>query len=218
MSSSTAQPPSRPAAPSTELGPMLGRLFMPPDPSAPVERLLGPVRLGLLTGIFERTGWLSNWEKAVAAAEQGVSAEIERRLREAAAISRYPARRLSAELPAADDRRVLQARLSAAGIGFEEAVARLEAGLGTAFEAERVRLACGELQASWSRLIETAGAELARWDVRAAAIRSWRRPWWPLATATGLVLAGAIWLGLVLGGYLDVPGWLRPFAEWVWSW
>lgn len=200
--------------PSTELGPMLGRLVSPPDPAASAERLLGPVRLDLLTRVFEHSDWLPAWERAVAAAAETVPAEIERRLRDAAQAARYPARRFRAELPDAEDRQVLAARLSAAGIGFEEAVARLEAGPGE----ERVRSACGELEAAWSRLVDIAGEELARWELRAAALRAWRRPWWPLLAATGLALAGAAWLGLVLGGYLAVPGWLRPFAEWVWSW
>jgi hypothetical protein len=31
------------------------------------------------------------------------------------------------------------------------------------------------------------------------------------------VFAAASWLGLVLGGFLKVPGWLLPFAEFWWT-
>jgi hypothetical protein len=48
-------------------------------------------------------------------------------------------------------------------------------------------------------------------------VRSWRRPTWPLWLVTALVLAAAIWLGLVLGGYIPVPDPLRGLAEWWWA-
>jgi hypothetical protein len=212
----TSNPPAPPATGSTtELGPWLGRLTSPPDQPSPAEVLLSRVRLDLLTGVFERAGWLAVWERAVASAERTISGEIEARLREAARASRYPARRLRDELATAEDRQLFAARLSAAGIGYEDAVARLEEAPGVMDE--QLRRVCGELEAGWERLVTTAGEELARWDLRAARIRTWRRPWTPLAIGSGILLAIATWLGLVLGGYLDSPTWLRPLADWVWS-
>jgi hypothetical protein len=35
--------------------------------------------------------------------------------------------------------------------------------------------------------------------------------------ATGVLLGGVTWLGLVFGGYLPVPGWLQGVAEAVWA-
>jgi hypothetical protein len=59
--------------------------------------------------------------------------------------------------------------------------------------------------------------ELELWDRRASAIRAWRRPWFPLLLTGAVLLAAAAWLGLVLGGYLPAPAWLRPFTDWVWN-
>jgi hypothetical protein len=82
---------------------------------------------------------------------------------------------------------------------------------------EQLRRVCGELEAAWERLVATALQELAGWNRRALEIRVWRRPWMPLLVAGGVLLAFAVWLGLVLGGYLPTPAWLRPLAEWVWG-
>lgn len=220
-----------------ELGPMLGRLAAGWPDRAGGFAGLDAVRLDLVSALFDAAGsararlaagdpggaagalgpaaWLEAWERAVGAAGGAVSSEIARRLREAAAVSRFPAARLSAALPGEEDRRILQARLSAAGIGFEEAVSGLTSGR-LPWE-EALRHAAGELESSWERLAIAAQRELTVWDTRAAAIRDWKRPWTPLVVAGVLALAFAGWLGLVLGGYLPAPGWFRPVAEWVWN-
>src|SRR5712671_1810364 len=132
------------AAPPTgipELGPLLGRLAgrWPEQPQG--FSGLEAVRLTLVSALFDRAGaararlaagdpsgaaealgpavWLEAWERAVGAASGAVAGEIVRRLREAGAVSRFPAARLSTSLPGEEDRHILQARLSAAGIGFE---------------------------------------------------------------------------------------------------
>ncbi len=220
-----------------ELGPLLGRLLAPPAEPSAVLAGLEPVRLELLNALFDKAavarsrlsagdesgaraalgpaGWLEVWERAVASAARSVAAEQERRLRDAAILSKYPAKRLAAALPDAEERRLLAGRLSAAGSGLEESVLLLEDGSRPLPEA--LRRVSGELQAAWDRLTATALREIERGERRAAEIRSWRRPWLPLVIAGTLLLATALWLGLVLGGYLAVPGWLRPFANWVWN-
>jgi hypothetical protein len=228
--------PGTPAA-LPELGPLLGRLIAPPGEKTPFEAALDGVRVALLTELFDkagaargfllvgdlpgaraalgRTAWLEVWERAVAAALECILEEIERNLRDAAAVSRYPRERLAAALPDPEERRLLAGRLSAAGIGLETALERLgETGRDWN---EQLRRVCGELEAAWDRLVSTALQELAGWNRRALEIRVWRRPWMPLLVAGGVLLALSVWLGLVLGGYLPTPGWLRPLAEWVWG-
>ena len=220
-----------------ELGPLLGRLLAPPAEPSAVLAGLEPVRLELLSALFDKAavararlsagdesgaraalgpaGWLEVWEQAVASTARSVAAEQERRLRDAAILSKYPAKRLAAALPDAEERRLLAGRLSAAGSGLEESVLLLEDGSRPLPEA--LRRVSGELQSAWDRLTATALREIERWERRAGEIRAWRRPWLPLVIAGTLLLATALWLGLVLGGYLAVPGWLRPFANWVWN-
>lgn len=213
-----------------ELGPWLGRLVTPPEPPTAAEALLSDVRLQLLTAVFGRTEWLTSWQAAVSRAAPLIAAEAETRVRQAGWESRFPARRLRQSLPADEDREILLARLSAAGIGLETVVSRLAARLmGPLAETQErstreledaghLRMVCGELEVAWDRLISTANEELAKADRIAAEIRSWRRPLAPLLVGGTLLFAAATWVGLVLGGYISTPGWFLPVAELVWSW
>jgi hypothetical protein len=220
-----------------ELGPLLGGLVTAPVEQSAVLARLDPVRLDLLTALFDKAGaarallsagdeaggrkalgpaaWLEVWEQAVAAVARSVENEVERRLRDAAMVSRYPAKRLAAALPDAEERRLLAARLSAAGSGLETAVGLLLDDSRPWNEA--IRLVTGELQTAWQQLSAAALREIERWERRAGEIRAWRRPWLPLLLGGAALLGIAGYLGLVLGGYLQVPAWLRPFAEWVWN-
>jgi hypothetical protein len=219
-----------------ELGPLLGRLIEVPAELTPADAALDAARVQMLTTLFEhagtarahlargnpagartalgRTAWLEAWERAVADAGSAITAEITQRLRDAASISRFPARRLDPVLPGPEDRRVLAARLSAAGIGLEAAVSQLD-DTSTPWT-DALRRTAGELEAAWEQLGITAHRELSTWDQRAAAIRQWKRPWAPLVMIGLFLLGFTTWLGLVLGGYLPVPGWLRPLAQWFW--
>lgn len=220
-----------------ELGPLLGRLLAAPaEPSAALASL-EPIRLALLSAIFAKAGaarsqlasgdesaarvslgpaaWLEVWEQAVTGAARVIIAEQERRLRGAAVRSRYPSKRLTTALPDGEERRLLSGRLSAAGSGLEEAVLLLEDSSRPWPEA--LRRAGGELQAAWDRLTATARQEIDKSERRAAEISSWRRPWTPLVIAGTVLLASALWVGLMLGGYIAVPGWFMPVANWVWN-
>ncbi len=212
-----------------ELGPWLGRLVTPPDPPSIAEALLSEVRLQLLTAVFQRTEWLAAWQAAVGSGGSLVGAEVEERIRAAALESRYPARRLRQTLPTNEDREILLARLSAAGIGLETVVNRLtsrpagrladtqERSTRELEDASNLRMICGELEVAWDRLVKTANDELAKADRIAADIRGWRRPLAPLILGSTVLLTAATWVGLVLGGYLRAPGWFLPVAELVWN-
>jgi len=220
-----------------ELGPLLGALVAAPVELPAGRAVLEEARVELLSRLFEKAGtaraalakgdetaarkalgpssWLEAWERAVATAARSLGQEIERRLRHAAAESRYPRRKMAALLPGAEERRILTARLSAAGMGLEDAVPLLD-NPARAWE-ESLRRVAGELEAAWDLLVASALRELEPWDRRAMEIRMWRRSWLPLVIAGGLGLALAVWLGLVLGGIIPAPGWLRPLTDWVWN-
>lgn len=219
-----------------ELGPLLGTLVEPADPASG-DAGLDAVRLSMVGALFQRAGrarelaaagdeagartalgshaWLQIWDDAVERSATALAQRIDRQIRESAAYSRYPRKRLTRQLPSVEDRSVLAARFSAAGLGLESAASALEAP-GDEWQRDQRRTA-GELEQSWHRLVRTAHEELALWEGRSRTIRAWRRPWWPLLLGGGAALTLTTWIGLLLGGYLPVPDALRPAAEWVWS-
>ncbi len=220
-----------------EIGPLLGGVLTPtPEHVTPVPGL-DRVRLELVSGLLARAGqararlaagagaavaqaigadaWLELWRTAVAGACNRTLVEIETRVRNAALVSRMPPRLLAARLPTPEDRRVLQARLDAAGIALEAAAARLDRDPEPS--ADALRRVAGELELAWAAACRVVRIELDQWEAVIAEIRDWRRPWIGFIAASALALSLAVWIGLVLGGYLPVPEWMRPFAEWAWS-
>jgi hypothetical protein len=219
-----------------ELGPLLGRLA---SADAPPTRdpELEPVRLAMLSALFERAGrarallasgdtagsraalsrevWLGIWDAAVAGAAAALLSGIERRLRDAAAVSGLRPRKAAGLLPGAEDRRILSARIASAGMGLEQATLELAK---TSLEwEESIRRTAGELTGAWDQLLALARQERDFWNRRVADVRAWRRPWRPLVLGGTALLVLVVWLGLVLGGYLPVPGFLRPLTDWYWS-
>ena len=226
-----------------ELGPSLGRLTDPAGPApGPLGVRLDDIRLRLVTALFElagaarsfaaggdpaaaaaslnRVAWLGVWEQAVAASAERVSANVNARLEEAAAVSRYPRRWLRQVVLTPADTRAIAARLGGGGAPFVAALDALEeAGRERSASAWHAALtaAARRLEAAWLALEEAAAREQVRWQAEVQRIHAWRLPRWPLWLLTALVLGAAVYLGLVLGGYVRVPPTLEGFAEFWWS-
>jgi hypothetical protein len=117
--------------------------------------------------------------------------------------------------------RGLTGRLGAAGAGLVSALDDLQIrgqALVTAAATDRGALdewqrtlltAARRLEAAWLALEEQLADETARWREAVALVAAWRRPLWPVAAAGVPAIAAAVWLGLVLGGYLRPPDWLQ---------
>jgi len=234
-----------------ELGPWLGRLCNA-GAATPFRRFvpLDDIRLALATGVLDLAGaargfspddhaaivgslharyWRQLWEKALGEASARTAEAINAGLASAAAVSRFPKRRL-ARLQVSDaERAAVKARLGAGAISFEAALGRLEDLAGAAGSpgggregafgrwSDGLAAAARQLESAWMALEEAADREGARWRVEIDKVRDWIRPRWPLWLLSALVLTAAAWLGLVLGGFLTVPGWLLPFAEFWWT-
>lgn len=221
-----------------ELGPALGRLVHPAGAGDEVEQLLAPVRLALVTGVLGAAGsaraalaagdvtearkaldlaaWTGLWDRAAESAAALVIARLDDHFARAAAGSRMPPRRAARLRITGDEHRAIHARLGAGAGALLRAAAQLEAMDGPSWVAG-VAATARRVEGAWVALRTAAERELVEWEPEIQEVAAWRRPTWPLWTVTAVVLGVALWAGLVLGGYLPVPGPLRPVAEYLWS-
>lgn len=238
---------SRPLATVPELGPLLGRLTDTAVPAPRTALALDDIRYALVSELFElcaaardfanegdaggaaaslgRRAWLDAWERAVEAVAERVEQRIDLRLRAAARESRMPARRLARLLLDDEERRAICVRLGVAGGPFVAALDALE-GTVPAIARDEAALrrwhdALGHvarrLEVAWYALADAAAEEEAAWDAEIARVRAWHRPRWPLWAITAVLLGVAGYLGLVLGGFVPVPPFLRAFADFWWT-
>jgi len=221
-----------------ELGPLLGRLTDSAVMAPRTSLGLDDIRYALVTELFElganaralaasgdaagaasalgRRGWLEAWERAVSAVAQRVADRADARLRAAAAESRMPAKQVGRLLLDEEERRSIGLRLGVAGGPFVVALDALEAA-GSAGWQDALGHVARRLEVAWDALVHDAAQEEAAWNGEVDRVRAWRRARWPLWIITAAVLAAAIYLGLVLGGFVTVPALLRPLADYWWS-
>jgi hypothetical protein len=178
---------------------------------------------------FRARDWRSAWTTAVSTAAERTRAVLGEAFAAAAAESRFPSRRLRDLQVTPTELGAITARLGARGASFEAHLAQLDelagpaSAAGPAGEAAFARWWTGvtdaarALDSSWHAVEEAADAEVERWQGEVNRVRAWRRPRWVLWLVSALVLAVASWLGLMLGGYVAVPGWFLPVAEWWWT-
>jgi hypothetical protein len=167
-----------------------------------------------------RDAWLAAWEEAVGSTVSLLMERARAQLDAEAHAIRLPRRRRKRLAPGADVARAAGARLGSAGTGLVEALDRLERCAGAAIAAtgldsgamaawqRALRLAGRRLEATWLALEDEVEREAARWQREADVVASWRRPVRGTVLLGALGAAVALWLGLILGGYLPAPGWL----------
>jgi hypothetical protein len=175
-----------------------------------------------------RISWLALWERAVDAAAARISGAVNAHFLEAAGESRFPPRRLRGLLLTNDDTRAIAARLGSGGAPMvtaldllEQSARRTASGPAQASEGDwqsSLTAVSRRLESAWRALESAAAAEQDRWLSEIELVRRWRRPTWPVWVLTAVVLSGASYLGLVLGGYIPVPAPLQGFAAFWWSW
>jgi len=178
---------------------------------------------GQRTGAVAAVGlavWLDAWEQAVSAIAHALIERVNAQLDAEARAVRMPRRlRRKVALDAAEVRG-LTGRLGGAGTSLVPALDTLEASgerLLAAAAADRAPLeewqralltSARRLEAAWLALEDQLDAEGARWREVAAVVAAWRRPLWPVAAVGIPALAAAVWLGLMLGGYVPSPWWM----------
>jgi len=229
-----------------ELGPFLGRLAAAPRPRTQSWLPVDDLRLALATRVFKLGGsariagdaapdvftaaaWSTAWNETVVAVANRVIATVETRLRQAAEASRYPRKRLAQAMFSDADRRALIARLGEGGAPLLSALEEVErlrlvvdqsSGLTDATRIDwldALTAAARRQESAWRELEQALDREGPLWAGEISAIRGWTRPKWPFWLVTGMLYALAIWIGLMLGGYVAAPGPLAPAVSWFWE-
>jgi hypothetical protein len=207
---------------------------------------LDDLRLALATHLFDLAGqarkgrveaserltaaaWRRAWEETVHAAAARAADGVDARLVAAARSVRMPRRVLARRLLSPADRRALTARLGEGALSLYSALDALETARQIltdrplrAADAERAWMAAVEAAArrqetAWLGLEAAWERDRPVWEGEIAAVRRWHRPRWPVLVTALVLFGAATWLGLVLGGFLPVPGPLRGLATFVWE-
>jgi hypothetical protein len=195
----------------TALAPALGRLAAPPNPHAPFEA----IRLALVDrlvrarhhGTLDDDAWLDEWRTATDELAHAVLDEARGAMQRAAAVSRFPARRLAVLLPDRDYEQELRTRLQAEGVPLE----RL-AGIGAG-----ARQRGAALESAWDAAVRVASIERHRLQAVASELERWRRPWRPFVIVAAAALVFTTALAALLGGVLPAPAWFQPVTDWFWG-
>ncbi|HET7790079.1 MAG TPA: hypothetical protein VFK78_04710 [Gemmatimonadales bacterium] len=167
-----------------------------------------------------RAAWTAAWEGAVQRVAERVANCLDAELTRTARQVRMPPPMRKRRLLSGVERRALAARLASGGGPFISALDEVEAAGEAARGAtvsdpevheqwqDALRGAARRLEAAWLSLEESVAAERRRWSPEIAATAAWRPPMWPVLVVWVPLAAVALWLGLVLGGYLPAPVWL----------
>jgi hypothetical protein len=176
-----------------------------------------------------RVAWFNLWERAVASAARRIADIVNVRLQDAAVESHLPRKGLEEFLLKDQDVRAIASRLGSGGASFIAALDALEQTVPAAASAGvRGRQGLREwqlalaatarrLESAWLALMESAKTEQQRWRSEIERVRVWQRPRRTLWLVTVILLLLLTYLGLILGGYLPVPAFLRGVADFWWS-
>jgi hypothetical protein len=202
---------------------LVARLF---EASGESRRLASAGERDAAVAALEGPVWLDAWEQTTAAIAGVLVERVNQRLAAEARAVRMPRRMRRRMALDPGEVRGVSSRLGAAGAILVPALDELQArsahlrgpGQGERAAVERWQdalvAAARRTEAAWISLEDTIDTEVARWNGVAQTVARWRPPWWPVVAVGVPALAAAAWLGLVLGGYLAAPAWLRA----VWAW
>ncbi len=173
--------------------------------------------------------WMSAWGRAVSAASAALIDRLEQQFHDAACISRMPTPLLKRWLPTEAERLAITAHLGKGTGRLEQVLESLDQAVAALLERPdtggalltqwnaALDLSARRLEAAWIDLEEAVVREQQRWAVEIDNVRRWRRPQWPMWVATLALVAAAVYLGLVFGGFMEPPAVLRPAAEFFWE-
>lgn len=186
----------------------------------------GDRELALAT--VNREAWEGIWAKAVLEVANRAGSTISDRLIAAAKEARLPARKIGSLTLDQTEIRALAARLAHGSAPFQQSLIALDqaaslarsdrapAGAVQAWQ-DGLTTSARRLEAAWLALEEALAKEWRQWEGEVQDVRRWRRARWPLVVTSITIFGLALYFGLVLGGYLPVPGPLKRPVEFLWA-
>jgi hypothetical protein len=201
---------------------LAGRIF---EGAGEARRLASRDHRDAALAAIGRTRWLEAWEEAVGSAAALLLDRSQAHLTAQMQAVRLPGRLRRRVQAGLEDRVAVTARLGSAGAvlvtGLDDVdrcgVAAIAA---TGLQRESITAwqdalcsAGRRLEAAWLALEDAVEVEAAHWQRVAQEVREWRPKLWPMLVLTAVAIGGAVWFGLVLGGYVGAPGWLQD----IWS-
>lgn len=186
----------------------------------------GDRELALAT--VNREAWEGLWSRAVQEVAHRAASAISERMIAAAKEARLPARRLGNLTLDAVEIRALAARLAHGSAPFQQSLTALDQAAGPARSdrapvdavlawQEALTTSARRLEAAWLAMEDALAKEWRSWEAEVEDLRRWRRARWPLVVTGVLIFSLALYVGLVLGGYLPVPGPLKGPVEALWA-
>ncbi|HYK11778.1 MAG TPA: hypothetical protein VEV39_13360 [Gemmatimonadales bacterium] len=175
-----------------------------------------------------RTAWLAAWEHAVRRAADRVADSLDDQIERIGRGVRMPRRKRRIRKLTSAERRSLTARLSVGGAELVKALddlARVSTKVRSAESAgdlddethhawqDAVQTAARRLEAAWLALEDAVRAERTRWDPELSALAHWRPSLWPVLVWWAVGAGALLWLGLILGGFVDAPYWLAQLLH-----
>jgi hypothetical protein len=186
----------------------------------------GDRELALAT--LNREAWETAWRRTVQGVALRAAEAVGQRLLAAAAEARLPTRRARALVLDEGEVQALAARLAAGTPAFEQALTALDR---TAHQVRSPRApreavaewqdalvtAARRLESAWLELEDALAREWRDWSIEIEEVRARRRPLWPLAVFGVVLLLILGYAGLLVGGYLPIPQFLRGVVEAIWD-
>jgi hypothetical protein len=177
------------------------------------------------TGSLSREAWLSLWEEATLQLSSAVFDYAVGLIEDQSSMVRMPVRLKQKVELTDEDRRAIAGRLGACGSEFvhvlDDVATTSSVVLGAHPDQKEILQewqeaqlrAARRLEHAWSLVEIALNSELAYWEAAANRIGGWKRS--PVPVLVFLVLGSvvAIWLGLILGGYIESPGWFTWFWQ-----
>lgn len=168
---------------------------------------------------LSRDAWLSLWEEATVRLSSGIADYATAQIARKARFVRMPGRMQRKLVLTDEDRRAISGRLGSSGSEFVHVLDDVANTSLTVLDApanqkgalekwqEAQLRAARRLEQAWATVEVALDDELSYWNSAADRVGNWKKSVMPVVVFLVVGSIAAIWLGLILGGYVAAPNW-----------